>query len=98
VSPKVYEVSPAEDGSPEGAVEMTPIGGDAAVEDEEMLILVALKDGTIYATADRWIEGDDLRFVGPAGAERIVALIDVDMRLSAQLNRERGAAFVLEAR
>lgn len=98
VRSKVYEVRPVEDGGQEGAVEMTPIEGAATVEDEEMLVLVALKDGTIYATSDRWIEGDDLRFVGPAGAERIVALIDVDMRLSAQLNRERGAAFVLEAR
>lgn len=60
--------------------------------------LIALKGGEIHASREHWLQRDALHYVTRDGVHNQVAVGDVDMDLTAQVNRERGLPFVLEVR
>lgn len=96
----VYEVRPAEEGpvaeprrEPESAT-----AEEAGPVEEPTLFLIALLNGNIYTSTEHWIERDALHYITHSGAHNLVTVDDVDMELTARLNRERGLAFVIEVR
>ncbi len=54
------------------------------------LTLIALRNETIYAVANYWLDGDNLDYILPSGAQAACALNDVDLARTTQLNSERG--------
>ena len=98
--PKVYEVRPAEQGpaaepqvEPDSASTQEPPPGA-----EPAFYLIALHSGNIYTSTEHWIETDALHYITRGGAHNLVSVDEVDMELTARLNRERGLAFVIEVR
>jgi hypothetical protein len=64
-----------------------------AATDEPAVYLIALKDGTIYASYAFWAERDMLHYITPGHAHNQVSLDRVDLPLSRRLNRERKLEF-----
>lgn len=54
------------------------------------LTLIALRSETIYVVASYWLDGDNLDYVLPSGAQSACALNEVDLARTTQLNSERG--------
>jgi len=54
------------------------------------LTLIALRSETIYAVSSYWLDGDNLDYILPSGAQAACALNDVDLARTTQLNSERG--------
>ena len=54
------------------------------------LTLIALRGETIYAVSSYWLDGDNLDYILPSGAQAACALNDVDLARTTQLNSERG--------
>lgn len=54
------------------------------------LTLIALRNETIYAVSSYWLDGDNLDYILPSGAQSACALNDVDLVRTTQLNVERG--------
>jgi len=54
------------------------------------LTLIALRNETIYAVSSYWLDGDNLDYILPSGAQAACALNDVDLARTTQLNSERG--------
>jgi len=97
---RVYEVRPADE---EPAVEPqadsnSPSTEEPAPASETTLYLVALDNGNIYTSTEHWIENDAFHYITRGGAHNLVSVDEVDMELTARLNRERGLAFVIEVR
>lgn len=59
------------------------------------LTLIVLKDQTIFAVTDYWLEEGRVFYVTSTGAQKSVALRDLDWEMSTRLNAERGVEFVL---
>ncbi|MBI3694127.1 MAG: hypothetical protein HY238_04725 [Acidobacteria bacterium] len=59
------------------------------------LILIALKNSSIYSAAEYWVEDDTLHYVTSHGVQNQVSLDQVDLELTKRLNRERGLDFRL---
>ena len=89
VTGTVFEVRP------EG---VRPAAPDADPGPEATFHLIALKGGEIHTSREHWLERDALHYVTRDGVHNRVAVDDVDMDLTAQVNRERGLPFVLEVR
>jgi hypothetical protein len=72
------------------------LGNDQAnPTDEPTVYLIALKDGSIYASYAFWAERDTLHYITPGHAHNQVSLDQVDMAMSKRLNRERKLDFNL---
>jgi len=56
------------------------------------LTLIALRNETIWAVTEYWLNGDRLDYILPSGAHESCALNDVDLMRTTQLNSERGIA------
>ena len=56
------------------------------------LTLLALRNETIYAVTDYWLDGDRLHYLLPSGTRRVCALNDLDLVRTTQLNSERGVS------
>jgi hypothetical protein len=72
---------------------MTPSGAMTAPRHQtpsSSLTLIALRNETIYAVANYWLDGDNLDYILPSGAQSSCALNDVDLARTTQLNSERG--------
>jgi len=54
------------------------------------LTLLALRNETIYAVTDYWLDGDRLDYLLPSGNRGICALNELDLVRTTQLNSERG--------
>jgi len=63
-----------------------PRGASAA------LTLLALRNETIYAVTDYWLDGDRLDYLLPSGTRGTCALSDLDLARTTQLNTERGVS------
>jgi quercetin dioxygenase-like cupin family protein len=59
------------------------------------LTLLVFKDNSISAVTDYWLEDGQLHYKSFAGAESAVPLERVDLDMTAYLNWQRGAKFVL---
>ena len=54
------------------------------------LTLLALRNETIYAVTDYWLDGDRLDYLLPSGNHGVCALNELDLVRTTQLNSERG--------
>ncbi len=54
------------------------------------LTLIALRNETIWAVSEYWLDGDRLDYILPSGSHESCALNDVDLTRTTQLNSERG--------
>ncbi|HWP85461.1 MAG TPA: hypothetical protein VNN17_09745 [Terriglobia bacterium] len=72
--------------------------GSSSLPAERPRTLLAFKDHTVLIVVDYWLEGDWLYYALEPGQRLSVPLDRLDQPLTQQLNRERGVAFVLEAR
>lgn len=61
------------------------------------LTLLVLRDQTIYAATDYWLEDGRIFFVTSAGQENSVAVRDLDWEMTTRLNTERRVTFVLRS-
>lgn len=83
---------------PEGRPLSSAAAGDADTinpTDEPTVYLIALKDGSIYASYAFWVERDSLHYITPGHAHNQVSVDQVDLALSKRLNRERKLDFNL---
>ena len=71
----------------------SPLSG--AVSDEPNVYMIALRDGTIYASYAYWTERDMLHYITPGHAHNQVSMDRVDLVLTRRLNRERNLDFSL---
>ena len=62
------------------------------------LTVLVFKDHTILGVTDYWLEGSEFHYVTSYGAHNAVPLEEIDVEMTAQLNRERGVEFVLRPR
>jgi hypothetical protein len=98
---RVYEVGPR---SRENGVETRRIDPEKdpangpAESAESPVTLIALQGGLVYAVTEHWMLGNTVHFVTTQDEHYVVSLQEVDLDLSARLNRERGMKFVLEVR
>jgi len=69
-----------------------------ASEEEATIYLVAMKDGSIFATVGYWVEGDTLNYLTRDGSHNRASLALVDRDLSQRLNDERHVEFKLPKR
>ena len=61
------------------------------------LTLLVLKDGSIFAATDYWLQEGRLFYLSSTGAVSSVALGDLDWPMTTRLNAERGVRFVLRS-
>ena len=77
VDPALVQVSPGSHANPQTRV-------------AKSLTLLALRNETIYAVTDYWLDGDRLDYLLPSGTRGVCALNDLDLVRTTQLNSERG--------
>ena len=104
--PKLYEVRPEDsdpvkngEAAPQGdvdSIEMIRGGEVAGRPGEDALYLIALKNESVVVARRHWLEGDTLHYVTPSDKHHEVKLAQVDLDLTARLNRERGLIFKME--
>jgi hypothetical protein len=58
------------------------------------LTLLALRNETIYAVTDYWLDGDRLDYLLPSGNRGVCALNELDLVRTTQLNSERGVSVI----
>ena len=80
---------------PPGPQASQPNSANVSVEGDTPLILIAMKDHTIYPALAYWIQGDTVNYVMAGGAVNHVSLAQIDRELSAKLNAERRPDFKL---
>ncbi len=61
------------------------------------LTLLVLKDSSIFAATDYWLEDGRLFYLSSTGAVSSVVLGDLDWPMTTRLNAERGVRFVLRS-
>ena len=65
-------------------------------QDRAALYLIARGDGVIVTSQEQWIAGNSVHYITPQGERRQILIENLDLDLSARLNRERGLSFTLE--
>lgn len=87
---------------PSSVTTLGPIAPSSSVTDQREqqnpLTLMVFKDHSIYAASDYWREGDRLCYVTNYGAKNSIALDQLDLDMTVQLNRERNVPFILVER
>ncbi len=96
VTGTVFEVRP--EGLRPASPETAGISPEAGPARQATFHLIALRDGTIHTSREHWLEQDALHYVTRDGVRNRVTVGEVDLDLTAQVNRERGLPFVLEVR
>lgn len=61
------------------------------------LTLLVLKNQTIFAVTDYWLEDGRIFYVTSTGKQDSIAVRDLDWEMTTQLNAERGVEFVLRS-
>ena len=64
-------------------------------EGSEHYWLIAMRDQTILAVTDYWLEDSTLHYVTRQGKKSEASLADIDLDFSKELNQERGLEFQL---
>lgn len=98
---RIYEVGPGSGDDPYAEPDSIEEESDLAAapaSGEDAFDLIALQGGLIYAVREHWLLGNTVHFVTLRDDHYVVSLQEVDLDLSAKLNRERGRKFVLEVR
>lgn len=60
--------------------------------------LLIFKDGRGYVVTKYWMEGGQLTYVGSDGTQQVLLLDELDFKMTAKLNRERGVPFVIRSK
>jgi hypothetical protein len=96
------DFSPATDSAGESFESSTPapaedreMSPDAPVTSEAPVILLQLKDGSMYGLTRYWVEDGRLYYVTTYGGENSVPLDRIDIPKTVQLNADRNIPFVL---
>lgn len=69
--------------------------GGPSINGDTPMILIAMKDHTIYPALAYWVQGDTLNYVMVGGAVNHASISAVDRELSMKLNSERQVDFRL---
>lgn len=69
--------------------------GEVPAEPPKPLTLLQLKDGSMYAMADYWLENGELHYVPSYGGLGVLALDSIDLDKTIKINWARGVEFVL---
>ena len=106
IESKLYEVRPEEpaptaSGEPPAepdveSIEMIRGGEVADGAAGDGLYLIAFKNESVVISQRHWLKGDTFHYVTPSGQLYQRKLAEVDLDLTAKLNRERGVIFELE--
>ncbi|MCU1340626.1 MAG: hypothetical protein JWN92_49 [Candidatus Acidoferrum typicum] len=64
----------------------------------EMPVFLYMKDGSVYAANDYWVEDGKLHYVLSTGAEKMVDLDQVDIKLTISENVDLGAVVIFKPR
>jgi hypothetical protein len=75
----------------------TQDSAQGAPDSGKLITLLALKDHTILAVTDYWLDGESLDYQTESGEQASIPLSQLDFTLTQQLNRERNVRFVLES-
>ena len=67
----------------------------AAPPEDQVVFLIALKDGSVYTALAYWVEGETLHYITSQGKHNQVTLVLVDRELSQRLNQGRKVEFRL---
>jgi len=59
------------------------------------LILLFLKEGTVYGVTDYWLEGGRLHYLTSYGGENTIDVDQLDLQKTVDENFKRGVTFVL---
>ena len=92
-----YTNSPLPAPGPQYQQPPAPSAPQAAIQQnaDSPLILIAMKDHTIYPARAYWVEGSTMNYVTVDGVVNHVTLDQIDRELSLKLNSERGLNFRL---
>ena len=63
-----------------------------------LLTLLVLRGGRMYLAADYWVDKGNLDYTTGIGAPQVLPLDALDVRMTKQLNAERGVTFILAAK
>lgn len=63
-----------------------------------LLTLLVLRGGRMYLASDYWVDKGNLDYTTGIGAPQVLPLDALDMRMTKQLNAERGVTFILAAK
>ena len=83
------------------ATNETPYSGSSAtpppddIKAERPVILLQLRDGSMYGLTDYWVKDGELHYTTTYGGQDSVLLERVDIEKTVQLNAERGVPFAL---
>ena len=96
----VEVVAPAAErlvGTPRAEERIRVVAPSVTVEETPLarLTLLVFKDHSIYGVTDYWLEAGQLHYVTSYGARNAVTLDQLDLEMTAQLNRERNVEFTL---
>lgn len=96
----VEVVAPAAErlvGTPRAEERIRVVAPSITVEETPLarLTLLVFKDHSIYGVTDYWLEAGQLHYVTSYGARNAVTLDQLDLEMTAQLNRERNVEFTL---
>jgi hypothetical protein len=59
--------------------------------------VLVLKDGSAYVANDYWLDNGRLRLMMPDNDSRLLAVGNIDLKTTTELNRQRGVRFVLKS-
>jgi hypothetical protein len=106
--PDDSEVAPAEarPAQPSDSADLSESGGtqnaatngaasDDKAKSEQPVILLQLRDGSMYGLEDYWVEDGQLHYTTTYGGQDSIGLDRIDLEKTVQLNAERGIQFVL---
>jgi len=80
---------------PSGGAEESP-GGAALAPAEQPLMMLYLKDGSVYALSNYWVAGGQLHYVTQYGGENTVPLEQIDIQKTVDVNAHRGVTVTLK--
>lgn len=70
--------------------------GGAEARAEQPLMMLYLKDGTVYALANYWVAGGQLHYVTQYGGENTVPMEQLDIQKTVDVNARRGVTVTLK--
>lgn len=95
LAPAIYESVPVTAPAAESPEAAAPTGAQPEDSPEAKVVLLVLKNGSVYLAIRYWEEAGRLFFVTADGVEAAVALNDLDMEKTIRVNAERGVDFLL---
>jgi hypothetical protein len=79
-------------------VQTAALTSDGQASKSKELTFLILNDGTGHVATDYWFEdGRRIRFVLPDGTSKIMPIASLDLRMTIEMNRQRGVEFVIRS-